>query len=397
MTGAATHSAVRGWLVLLAYALLVGASQWLWHDLVPLWSLGEETVFDSDPGRFPRWIPVLVFLLLCAPAGALVDRLGGVRAVTVAAAALAATSLLRVGDTFETLVVGQVGVCLLHPLVITAVCRVAGRWLAPRWQVLGAGLVVAAAFTGTAAGQVGMFLVEDLGARGAALVHALTVLIPGGAFALLIRGGARPEPRDRPPLDPGRAGSMLARGGPWKICGLALCGMCAFHGVAGWLVSLLSLNGLETGRATTAAGALLAGALIGCLAVPALARPGRLRTLVILCAAASLAVVYPLCAAATFPLAVALAVAFGFCCLPLWPLTLVLFCRATTPERSGRAACVLIFFAQAGASLVGLTGAVVKGSVPPWTVPVWAAVASLTLALALAVWLRKDRVSLSED
>lgn len=373
-------------MALLAYALLVGASQMLWHNLVPLWSLGAESVFDSVPGLFPRWVPVLVFLLLSIPAGALIDRWGYYRCVGAATAMLLASAFLRVGASPWTLLVGQVGICLAHPLVITAVNKVTTNWMTPRRQGLAVGLVLMAASTGTAAEQVaGMMLVEDLGVRWATLAYALATLVPGAAFMAL----ARKNPNPAAPTT-ARLFALMGRRDLWMVCGVALCGTFAFFGVAGWLVSLLSFNGIETGEAMVAVGALLAGSVVGAVVIPALSdRLGRRRPLMILCAAASLVVVFPLCASESLLPAVVLGGLFGIFCLPLWPLALVLSSHMAGPRRAGLSAGVLMLWAQAGMATMSLAIELAEGSVAAWEVPPWAAIVSLTLALALALLVRE--------
>jgi len=377
-------------MVLLAYALLVGVSQMLWHNLVPLWSLGAESVFESVPDRFPRQDPALIFVLLAVPAGALIDRGGYRRCVGAAAALLVAGASLRVVASPWTLLLGQVGICLAHPLVITAVAAVTASWQARRRQGLAVGLVLMCASAGTAAEQVvGMMLVEDLGVRWTTLAYALAALAPSAAFVTLARRDAvAPAPAGSASV---RLLALVSRRDLWMVHGVALCGTCAFFGVAGWLVSLLSFNGMETGEATVAVGGLLVGSVAGSVVIPALAdRSGR-RPLIILCAAMSLLLVFPLCASKGLLPAVVLGGLFGLFCLPLWPLSLVMSSHLAGPPLAGLSAGVLMLLAQVGMATVGLVIEVVKESVVAWEVPPWAAAVALALALVLSLMVNEDR------
>ena len=85
-----------------------------------------------------------------------------------------------------------------------------------------------------------------------------------------------------------------------------------------------------------------------------------------LCAAAALALAYPLCENGSRPLLLALGAALGFFFLPAFALLLEMSAQLAGPERTGAATSLLMLAGNAGGVVVILAVPAVKGAAPTY-------------------------------
>ena len=117
------------WLVLAAFALLVGATQILWLTFAPITPQSQDALGVSEGAIGDlAVINPLMFVLLAIPAGRWLDRRFGT-ALATGALLTALGALLRIVDTssYPTVFAGQVVMSVGQPFVLNASTKVAAR------------------------------------------------------------------------------------------------------------------------------------------------------------------------------------------------------------------------------------------------------------------------------
>jgi MFS family permease len=273
-----TGTAPRGrWLVLVAFASLVSATQALWLTFAPITSQAHHAlgVSESAVGDLAAVAP-FVYVLLAIPTGRLLDRRFG-PALVAGALFTAGGALLRAVDpsSYAMVLTGQLVMCVGQPFVLNASTKVAARYFPPGQRTLAISVAGAAQFAGILVAALSGGALIDAGGLGLVLgVHA--VLAVSAAVAVVIAlcvpaGFAAEAPRAE--------SSGWLRHDPlmWLLAGLLFVGVGVFNAAATWLDAILT----DLGRPGVA-GALIAimtvAGIGGAVVLPGLAaRLGRRR------------------------------------------------------------------------------------------------------------------------
>ena len=248
-----------GWRVVVAYALVCASTQILWLTYAPI---TNETarhygVSVSTVGWLSEIFPLL-YVVLAIPAGILLDR--WFRPVLAGGGALVALGgLVRLGgDTFAWAMAGQVTVAVAQPIVLSAVSKLAGKYLPAEQRASGISVGSAGSFVGI---LIALVLGPTLGAHG----HLQRLLVLDAALGLMAALALGYELRRRgqqgsehAAIAGSAARALWAMPTMRTMCGLVFLGFGIFVALATWLQTLLEPAGVSE----TEAGALLVGMVI---------------------------------------------------------------------------------------------------------------------------------------
>ncbi|HET9094571.1 MAG TPA: MFS transporter [Solirubrobacteraceae bacterium] len=284
MSAAETPGAVGGgplaapdrWAVIATYALVGAANQMLWLTFTPITTPAARHygVSAGDIGWLAEIFPLL-YVLLAAPAAALLDRWFR-PALAVGAGLTALGGVLRLGgDTFAWALAGQALIAIAQPLILNAVTGLASGYLSPRSRPMGIAVGSAGIF-------LGMLLSLGLGsALGGAHLHTLLVIDAafgvGATAAMLLAFALSPRMTVS-----GDVTGVFGLRTVWREPGIRRLAMISFIGfglfvaLTTWLQTLLKPDGISASTAGwVLVGAVVAGVIGSVLLPPTVIRARR--------------------------------------------------------------------------------------------------------------------------
>jgi predicted MFS family arabinose efflux permease len=233
------------WSVVVGYAFVSSANQMLWLTFAPVTTVAavHYGVSESAIGWLAEIFPLL-YVVLALPAGALLDRWFR-PGLLLGAWLTAAGALVRLGGSYEAVLLGQLLIAAAQPLVLNALTKVVSGYLdAPR-RPAGIGVGSASVFAGMVLALV----------MGAVLDHAadMPLLVALGAgyavvAALILSGVLRHAPAHVLALGVGgvsRLRTVWADPVIRTVTGLALLGFGVFVALTTWLQALLEPQGVS--------------------------------------------------------------------------------------------------------------------------------------------------------
>ncbi|HVK23256.1 MAG TPA: MFS transporter [Actinokineospora sp.] len=252
------------WSVVVAFALVGVATQvcWLTYAAVTTMAAGHYGVSDQAIGWLANIFPLL-FVVLAVPAGFALDRWFR-PTLAVGVVLLAVGAAVRLLDTYEAALVGQVLVAVAQPVLANAITRVAAGYLRPDDRPLGISI-------GAGATYVGMIAAIGIGT---AIPHDVELVVGVGTaicaltsvYALVALRVAPPFRGEEVPLVPVRTA--------WRVPGVPVLsavvfiGMGVFVSLATWLEPLLKPAGLPADTVGMIMLAMLVAGVAGCVVVP---------------------------------------------------------------------------------------------------------------------------------
>jgi predicted MFS family arabinose efflux permease len=378
------------WRPVIAYAALSAANQMLWLTYTPFTTDAAHhyRVSSGAIGWLAEIFPLL-YVVLAIPAGRLIDRRMpfwlGVGAVLTAGGA----GLRLAGDTYVTVLAGQVLVAVAQPLILNAVTKVSGAYLPAGDRAKGIAVSSAGIFAG-------MLLALGLGAglgggriEALLIVQALLTVVAAAALCASLRAPAAPDPVREPavPLRDVWADRYLR-----LLTGLVCVGFGVFIALTTWLQALLNRSGVSDSEAGVLLLAMVVAGVAGsALLPPWIAAHGRELGFVlcsVLAGCAGLAVL-----AVAPGVWTGLAVLFVVGLLLLTDLPVILELAERRAGRAGGTASALIWLAGNAAGLVAAL--VVQALVhhPGAAFAVLAVMLAAGLPLLLALRQRSDGTS----
>jgi predicted MFS family arabinose efflux permease len=378
----------RRWAVLFAYTLVVGVSQLLWLNFAPILTLVQSRFGVSE---LMASLLVLVFPLLYVvfsiPAGALTDRRGYRFAVGAGAIGMALAACVRIWDaSFWTLLAGQIGIAVAQPYVVNGISKLVSDWFSEEHGAVATGLGTMGMFLGMAAGMATTpLLVSAVGLR-------LTMVLFAGvaALAALLFGWlVHPNELNRAVAisdEPARFGALLGHRGLRALFLLSFLGLGVFNGLTTWLELILAPQGINADQAGLIGGALIVGGIVGAVVIPALSDLAKRRKpFLILCAAAALATIYPLCTQSRYGLLLVLGGLHGFFFMPAFALLLEMCAQLAGARSAGRSTSLLMLAGNGGGVVVIVAMPLVKGGAADFHRAVLLMVALLIVTVVLAL------------
>lgn len=263
-----------GWPPVVWYALVAGATQMLWLSFAAITTNAARRygVSVTAVGWLSEIFPLL-YVVLAIPAGALLDRHFR-PALAGAAALMALGAFIRVGGTtFAWALAGQSAIAVAQPVILSAVGKLAGEYLAEADRANGIAV-------GSAGNFVGMLVALALGPALGSGGHIERLLVIEAVIAVIpVIGLARALARPGRPTEERAAIAGSTARTLWRIaelrtlCSLVFLGFGIFVALATWLQTLLHPDGVSD----TAAGLLLVGmvvaGVVGCAVLaPAVSR-----------------------------------------------------------------------------------------------------------------------------
>jgi predicted MFS family arabinose efflux permease len=350
----------QSWVVLTLYALLNGLNQFEWLRYAPV---ATETgrVYGVDlaaVGTLAQIFPLIAFLL-SLPFGWMVDRFGLRASLRTAAILTGAGAAVRCLGGYDWALAGQVLFALAQPLLVNSVGRLSLVWFNGPWRLRATGIATMSIYVGLA---VAFLVVPIFGGVLLASLWGDTIvsLVLAAATLLLI-------PRDPIAVDaglaehPSLAGSLaLLRNKRFLLIITAgLVGNGFFAAVSNWLEKILEPQGFGSGEAGLAGLLLLVGGIVGSAVLPNLvAKPERLRPVVVGAVALSLPATLLLLTTSSLPLMLVAALTLGFALLSPLPVLIDMVQRIGGHALSGVALSLFWlvgnFAAFAGARAMGV-------------------------------------------
>ncbi len=265
--------------MVVAYAMVVAATQMLWLTFAPIDTdvAHDFGVSQNAVGWLAQVFP-LFYVVLALPAGIALDRwFRG--ALTAGALLTALGGVLRlVNQNFAWALIGQIVVACAQPLVLNALTKTATGYLPVRQRPAGIAVGSAGQFVGAVVALLMGPLLEakhDLGP----LLPAQAVLACLAAL-LLVVALRRPPADDAPPAAIGRAEIRQVWAVPLMrtLTQLAFLGVGVFVALSTWLQPILHRDQISSTDAGIMLAAMLVAGIAGCgLVPPKIAREGRER------------------------------------------------------------------------------------------------------------------------
>ncbi len=376
----------RRWWVLAVYALVMGLSQLLWLNFAPLLTLVQQRYGVSEllASGLVLVFPLL-YVLVSLPAGALTDRRGYRFAVGLGAVLMAAASAVRIADGwFWALMAGQVGIAIAQPFVVNGVSKLVSDWFDPQQGALATGLSTMGMFLGMAVGMASTPpLVEALTLRGAMVFFTAVAAVLAGLCLWVVRPNEQ-APVHEVPSDTEGVGTVAKDRHLWLMYALAFLGLGEFNGLTTWLEQILAPRGIGAEQAGLVGGVLILGGIVGAVALPAASDAlKRRKPVLLLCVAAALATVYPVCSLSKLSALLVVGGLHGFFFLPAFALLLEMTSQLAGAKLAGAATSVLMLLGNAGGVVVIVLMPLLKQG-EDYARAVWLLVGLLALATVLA-------------
>ncbi|MDF3283235.1 MFS transporter [Gordonia sp. N1V] len=346
------------WGAVAAYALVAASTQLLWLTFAPITTDAAEHygVSTGAIGWLANVFPLL-YVVLAIPAGIALDRWFRV-ALTLGAVLTAAGGLIRlVGDQYSVVLAGQLLVAVAQPLVLNAITRVAGSYLAEPDRPRG----IAAGSAGTFAGMVAAFLMGSV-------MDIHTLLVTQAAIAVasavaLVAALRVPAQYHRSAESSGFAAFRETWRDPFirRLCALVFVPFGAFVSLTTWTEALLAPAGVSADQAGIVLIANVIAGVVGSALIPVWATKRRRELWIILVAVAvTAASCLALAIAPGFALAVLVFTLFGFLLLPALPIVLELSERRVSSSEGAAAGLIWLSGNLGGLIVAGVVGALVN-------------------------------------
>jgi MFS family permease len=398
------------WVVLAVFmlAVLVNQAGWITFASITVESASFYGVSDLAIGLLSL-VFMAVYILLFLPAAWLIDTLGFRAAVAVGTVLTALGALGRgiFAGSFAALFVFQLLIAVGQPLVLGAVTSVAARWFRPDEQATASGLGSLAIYLGILGGiALTPLLLARTGMRGMLLVWGVASAAACILFLLLARerpapaAGARPAMARAAARTPGGAalfasmGSMLRRPAFLILLAVFFVGLGIFNGVTTWIEQIVRPRGFTAAQAGFAGAAMIAGGIVGAVAVPLLSDAVRRRKPFIIAALAGMIPsLLGIALARGYGLLLASAALFGFLLLSAGPIGFQYGAELTRPEPEGTSNTLLMLMGQvSGVALIFAMDAL-KAPGGSMTMPLIGLAAVLAACLVLSLFLEESPVA----
>jgi predicted MFS family arabinose efflux permease len=378
----------RRWAVLAAYTFVVGVSQLLWLNFAPLLTMVQSRygVSELSASLLVLVFPVL-YVVFSIPAGALTDRRGYRYTVGLGALVMTAFTALRIwDDRFAVLLIGQMGIAVAQPYIVNGISKLVADWFSEGEGAIATGLGTMGMFLGMAAGLATTPLsVDAFGLRGTMVLYAVVTLLSLVLFAWLVEPN-RARVATAATTEPAHLGALVRDRRLALLYLLAFLGLGVFNGLTTWLEQILAPHGINADQAGLIGGALIGGGILGAVAIPTLSDVSKRRKpYLILCGAAALATIHPLCSGQRYHLLLLLAGLHGFFFLPAFALLLEMCAQLAGAHAAGSATSILMMAGNLGGVVVSFAMALIKGPGSDYGPAVWLMVALLLVTTLLTL------------
>jgi predicted MFS family arabinose efflux permease len=268
------------WGVLVAFSLVVAATQMVWLTFAPVTTVAAERYGVSETAI--GWLAnvfVLMFVVLAVPAGFLLDRhLRGALVIGAVLTAIGACIRLA-GDSFDQMLVGGFVAALGGPIVLTGIVGLTRGYLRPEHRASG----IAAATASTWAGFVAAFALSAVFSTADSLptlliAHAGYAVVVAVALTIALRG---PVPFAEPAAETAPGASLAQVRSTWRdplirrLCLFAFIPFGTFIALTTWTQALLEPAGVSVDQVGVIVISCVLAGVVGTLVIPVLAARRR--------------------------------------------------------------------------------------------------------------------------
>jgi MFS family permease len=343
------------WAVLAAFMLITAVNQACWITFAPITGEAARYYGTSDLviGLLSLVFMVL-YVLTALPAAWMIDTWGFRRAVGAGALLTAAGALGRgfLSTRLELVFAAQIAIALGQPLVLGAITKLAARWFPPQERATAAGLGTLGIYLGILAAMlVTPTLTLHLRIGGMLRVYGFAAVAAAALFLALARERPRTPPaaaeQDARSLVFVGLRSMLRNRDFLLLLAIFFIGLGMFNSVTTWIETIVRARGFSSAQAGLLGGLMLAGGILGAVAIPLISDALRRRKPFILMALIGL---LPGLAGVTFAtrpwLLLASGFLFGFFLLSAGPIGFQYGAEITLPAPEGTSNSLLLVMGQ---------------------------------------------------
>ena len=231
---------------------------------------------------------MIVYIPLSIPVSWMVDTMGYRKSVSIGAAIMAVSALLRgiFATNYTWVIVTTLGLAVAQPFMMNSISTVAAKWFPIKERATASGLVIVASFIGIAIAQVltpPVFI--KYGIATMLLIYGIAAAAAAMIFVIFTR-----EAPPTPPCPPGQETRALMLDGLkrmlkmkdiWILMALFLVGMGLINGISIWVENIVRPRGFSP-QAGNLGGVLLVGGIIGAIIIPLLSDRLRKRKIFLL-------------------------------------------------------------------------------------------------------------------
>lgn len=372
------------WVVLAVFMFINLTIQTLWISYAPI--TGPAAAFygvtDLQIGLLSM-VFMIAFIPFSIPASWVIDTYGYRVAVGIGAVLMGLFGLTRglAGANYTFVLLSTIGVAIAQPFLLNAWTTVPAKWFPVETRATAVGLVTLANLVGTALGMVlTPVLVDALSISNTQLLYGGIGAFSSALFLILSR-----ETPPTPPCAPGEETRALMLDGLkhafkvkpfWFYLVASFIGLGIFNGLTTWIEAIIRPRGFTPSDAGTLGALMVAGGLVGAVALPALSdKSGKRQPFLMLAFLGAIPGLAGLTFAATSQVLFPSAFLLGFFLVSAMPIGMQYAAEITYPTPEGTSNGLIQLFGQGAVVFVYVMEAMKSsdGSFTP----------SLILALAL--------------
>jgi MFS family permease len=264
------------WVVLAVFMFINLTIQILWITYAPITGPAARFygVSDLQIGLLAMTF-MIAFIPLSIPVSWAIDSFGFRRTVSLGAALMGVFGIVRglAGADYTLVLLATVAIAIAQPFLLNAWTKVPAQWFSIEERATAVGLVTLANLVGTALGMVlTPLLTESMSIPSVQLLFGGIAAFSAVLFILLAR-----EKPPTPPCPPGQEVRALMLDGLkhalrvkdfWLYLSVSFIGMGIFNGVTTWVENIIRPRGFTPTDAGALGALMLAGGVLGAVAIP---------------------------------------------------------------------------------------------------------------------------------
>ncbi len=306
-------------------------------------------------------------------------------------------SLLRLAgpDSFDILLISQIGISLGQPFVLNGVTKLASVWFAPKEEATAVGLGTLALFIGmmVALGATPA-IVEGLSYTSMLWIYGIAGILGAFVFILVVRSK---------PLTPSRAASEEISTGSWGGLGVILknrnfillgfvtfVGLGSFNGLATWLEKILNeLHNIPMAEGSTISAAMIFAGMIGCIVIPIISdKVRRRKPFVVIATLMGAICITAMILIRGYTPNLINCMLLGFFLLSAFPVILTMSAEVTGPKYAGVSVGYLQLLGNLAAVILVPSMEALESSTGQFVAPLGLLVALFIGAFLISLWLK---------
>lgn len=349
------------WAMLAVFMFANLAIQMLWIAYAPITGPAARFygVSDLQIGLLAM-VFMIAFIPLSIPVSWAIDTWGFRPAVSIGVALMGIFGILRglAGANYPLVLAATAGIAIGQPFLLNSWTKLPALWFSADERATAVGLVTLSNLVGTALGMVlTPLLTETLPIPRVQLLYGGVAACSAVLFLLVAR-----EKPPTPPCPPGQEARALMLDGLkhaltvrdfWLYLCITFVGMGIFNGVSTWVENIVRPRGFAPAQAGIAGALMLAGGVLGAIALPPLSdRQHKRLPYMRLGLALAIPGLMGLAFAATAWLLFASAFAMGFFLVSVSPIGMQYAAEITHPTPEGTSNGLIQLFGQASVVFV---------------------------------------------